>query len=157
MAFTFAAFTYIVALIIDAFLIFFAIFHVSRVCSNLRRVEQKKSIFCRASQSALLHQILENNLNRCSETVIISDNCIWRTKNWLQEPDRPVRQSKPLGIAGIHPPFHLQLPVPDRGGVVQYRPQHPPHGLSCPQISQETSYVRWVKHTNIQKMDHLYV
>ena len=29
MAFTFAAFTYIVALIIDAFLIFFAIFHVS--------------------------------------------------------------------------------------------------------------------------------
>ena len=30
MAFTFAAFTYIVALIIDAFLIFFAIFHVSR-------------------------------------------------------------------------------------------------------------------------------
>ena len=29
MAFTFAAFAYIVALIIDAFLIFFAIFHVS--------------------------------------------------------------------------------------------------------------------------------
>ena len=29
MAFTFAAFTYICALIIDAFLIFFAIFHVS--------------------------------------------------------------------------------------------------------------------------------
>ena len=28
MAFTFAAFSYIVALIIDAFLIFFAIFHV---------------------------------------------------------------------------------------------------------------------------------
>lgn len=31
MAFTFAAFSYIVALIIDAFLIFFAIFHVSRM------------------------------------------------------------------------------------------------------------------------------
>ena len=30
MAFTFAAFTYICALVIDAFLIFFAIFHVSR-------------------------------------------------------------------------------------------------------------------------------
>ena len=29
MAFTFAAFSYIVALIVDAFLIFFAIFHVS--------------------------------------------------------------------------------------------------------------------------------
>ncbi len=29
MAFTFAAFSYIIALIIDAFLIFFAIFHVS--------------------------------------------------------------------------------------------------------------------------------
>ena len=28
MAFTFAAFSYIVALIVDAFLIFFAIFHV---------------------------------------------------------------------------------------------------------------------------------
>ena len=55
MAFTFAAFTYIVALIIDAFLIFFAIFHVSRVWSNFRRFEEKKSIFCRASQSALLH------------------------------------------------------------------------------------------------------
>ena len=31
MAFTFAAFSYIVALIVDAFLIFFAIFHVSTV------------------------------------------------------------------------------------------------------------------------------
>ena len=29
MAFTFAAFSYIIALIVDAFLIFFAIFHVS--------------------------------------------------------------------------------------------------------------------------------
>ena len=33
MAFTFAAFSYIVALIIDAFLIFFAIFHVSFCCN----------------------------------------------------------------------------------------------------------------------------
>ena len=31
MAFTFAAFSYIVALIVDAFLIFFAIFHVSNI------------------------------------------------------------------------------------------------------------------------------
>ena len=30
MAFTFAAFSYIIALIVDAFLIFFAIFHVSK-------------------------------------------------------------------------------------------------------------------------------
>lgn len=30
MAFTYAAFSYIVALIVDAFLIFFAIFHVSK-------------------------------------------------------------------------------------------------------------------------------
>ena len=33
MAFTFAAFAYIVALIIDAFLIFFSIFHVSLSCT----------------------------------------------------------------------------------------------------------------------------
>ena len=35
MAFTFAAFAYIVALIIDAFLIFFAIFHVSILYQGL--------------------------------------------------------------------------------------------------------------------------
>ena len=37
MAFTFAAFSYIVALIVDAFLIFFAIFHVNNTfkkCQN---------------------------------------------------------------------------------------------------------------------------
>ena len=34
MAFTFAAFSYIIALIIDAFLIFFAIFHVSNLLSD---------------------------------------------------------------------------------------------------------------------------
>ena len=39
MAFTFAAFTYIVALIIDAFLIFFAIFHVSK------HIEKKNSFY----------------------------------------------------------------------------------------------------------------
>jgi len=33
MAFTFAALTYILAIIIDAFLIFFAIFHVSKEIS----------------------------------------------------------------------------------------------------------------------------
>jgi hypothetical protein len=39
MSFTFAAFTYIVALIVDAFLIFFAIFHVSFY--NSKKVDAK--------------------------------------------------------------------------------------------------------------------
>ena len=43
MAFTFAAFTYIVALIIDAFLIFFAIFHVSLLDTNKRYFENNIS------------------------------------------------------------------------------------------------------------------
>ncbi len=44
MAFTFAAFSYIVALIIDAFLIFFAIFHVSLVLFNWRKGQHGRKI-----------------------------------------------------------------------------------------------------------------
>ena len=45
MAFTFAAFTYIVALIIDAFLIFFSIFHVSLMRSRYETFIMEKRLF----------------------------------------------------------------------------------------------------------------
>ena len=41
MAFSFAALSYIVALIIDAFLIFFAIFHVSFILAQVVSIEEK--------------------------------------------------------------------------------------------------------------------
>ena len=46
MAFTFGAFTYITALIVDAFLLFFSIFHVSiMVVDNIFRITSQLSLF----------------------------------------------------------------------------------------------------------------
>ena len=81
MAFTFAAFTYIAALIVDAFLLFFSIFHVSIfVC-----------MFCLSPVT----------MGTCSTDVKVTnlcftlDNCFRRAEDWLQEPDRPVRLAQP--------------------------------------------------------------
>ena len=90
MAFTFAAFTYICALVIDAFLIFFAIFHVSKTFYS-------KALFYHNE---------------------FPDHCIRRAEDRLQEPYRPMRQPEPPGAPGVHPAHRLQHPIPHGGGVV---------------------------------------
>merc|ERR1712189_136400 len=55
MAFTFAAFTYIVALIIDAFLIFFAIFHVRKA------LKKKTRYFMTSSQKIIAFDELKTD------------------------------------------------------------------------------------------------
>ena len=109
MAFTFAAFSYIAALIIDAFLLFFSIFHVSReTCSKTPRREKP-------------------DLN-------VLDHSFWRAENWLQESHRPVQQPEPAGVTGIPAPHPHQHPLPGSRGVVHHPPQPPAHCLPHPQV-----------------------
>ena len=93
MAFTFAAFAYIVALIIDAFLIFFAIFHVSFSSYSLLKREKTASQFHPIVKFPIIHLDIW--------LVIPTDHCLWRVENRLQEPYRPVRLTQPSCIARV--------------------------------------------------------
>ena len=68
MAFTFAAFSYIVALIIDAFLIFFAIFHV-RQKQNPQEIFQQKIYFLFSAQIIAFDELktdYKNPIDQCN-------------------------------------------------------------------------------------------
>ena len=85
MAFTFAAFAYILALIIDAFLIFFAIFHVSHVSVPIN--EQSKCFLWMIMKFFFieLQQITPTqykcNCQPHATTQSWNTNCFWRFEN----------------------------------------------------------------------------
>ena len=120
MAFTFAAFSYIMALTVDAFLIFFAIFHVCILFLI-------SAVFRTFSKLSKLRPI---------------DNCFRRVEDGLQEPHRSVQQPQPSGVAGVHHAHIFQHVVLVCRRVVLPGPQRPPDRLPHPQVRQEAGHVR---------------
>ena len=109
MSFPTSVSSYVVALAIDGFLLFFCSIHVSIIISIVITIE---------------HSILVNN--------------IWWADDISQEPYRAVCQPEPPGVARVWPPHGVHPPLPVCGGVVLILHQHPSPGVSWVQVQEQT-------------------
>ena len=83
MAFTFAAFAYILALIIDAFLIFFAIFHVGHV--SVPTINEQSKCFLTMDENEVFNCVTTNHTNSIQMQLPTScDDSILKYKLFLE-------------------------------------------------------------------------
>ena len=83
MAFTFAAFSYIVALIVDAFLIFFAIFHVGHV--SVPTINEQSKCFLTMDENEVFNCVTTNHTNSIQMQLPTScDDSILKYKLFLE-------------------------------------------------------------------------
>ena len=128
MAFTFAAFAYIVALIIDAFLIFFAIFHVSAHKSSKSRLWSLLAQDSTGNCITLLVKMRKQSSFSRNFVFIwlifmLTDHCFRRVENGLQEPHRPVRIPQSSCSAGVSasPNLKPQLIVKPTNQIIEIK------------------------------------